>query len=50
MSVRIGEPVDTTGLTVEDRDRLIAEVRRRVDALLADDRAERHAPAAAADR
>jgi 1-acyl-sn-glycerol-3-phosphate acyltransferase len=34
MRVRIGEPVDTIGLTVDDRDALILEVRRRVQALL----------------
>ena len=34
MDVRIGEPVETAGLTVDDRDALIAEVRRRVQALL----------------
>jgi 1-acyl-sn-glycerol-3-phosphate acyltransferase len=36
MRVRIGVPVETAGLTVEDRDGLIAEVRGRVQALLAD--------------
>jgi 1-acyl-sn-glycerol-3-phosphate acyltransferase len=36
MRVRIGEPVNTVGLTVEDRDALILEVRRRVQSLLAD--------------
>jgi hypothetical protein len=35
MRVRIGEPVDTAGLTVDDRDALILEVRSRVQALLA---------------
>ena len=34
MDVRIGEPVETAGLTIDDRDALIAEVRRRVQALL----------------
>ena len=34
MRVLIGEPVETTGLTIDDRDKLIAEVRRRVQALL----------------
>lgn len=33
--VRIGEPVETAGLTLEDRDTLIATVRQRVQALLA---------------
>ena len=35
VTVRIGEPVDTAGLTVDDRDRLIDIVRTRIDALLA---------------
>ena len=34
MRVRIGKPVETTGLTVDDRDALILEVRSRVQALL----------------
>jgi 1-acyl-sn-glycerol-3-phosphate acyltransferase len=34
MRVRIGQPVETTGLTVDDRDALILEVRGRVQALL----------------
>jgi 1-acyl-sn-glycerol-3-phosphate acyltransferase len=46
VSVRIGAPVETTGLTFEDRDRLVAEVRGRIEALLeqgpvADDEAGR---------
>jgi hypothetical protein len=36
MRVRIGEPVETVGLTVDDRDTLILEVRSRVQALLAE--------------
>lgn len=32
--VRIGPPVETAGLTTDDRDRLIAEVRDRVEAML----------------
>lgn len=32
--VRIGEPVETTGMTLDDRDRLIADVRNRVARLL----------------
>jgi 1-acyl-sn-glycerol-3-phosphate acyltransferase len=32
--VRVGEPVPTTGLTFDDRDRLVADVRARVEALL----------------
>jgi 1-acyl-sn-glycerol-3-phosphate acyltransferase len=35
MSVRIGEPIETAGLTFEDRDRLVADARARVEALLA---------------
>jgi 1-acyl-sn-glycerol-3-phosphate acyltransferase len=36
MRVRIGPPVETAGLTLDDRDRLIAEVRGRIQALLRD--------------
>jgi 1-acyl-sn-glycerol-3-phosphate acyltransferase len=32
--VRFGTPVETAGLTLEDRDRIIAEVRARVEAML----------------
>jgi len=32
--VRLGEPVDTAGLTLADRDRLIAEVRGRIERML----------------
>jgi 1-acyl-sn-glycerol-3-phosphate acyltransferase len=32
--VRFGEPVETAGVPVEDRDRLIGQVRRRVEAML----------------
>jgi 1-acyl-sn-glycerol-3-phosphate acyltransferase len=32
--VRFGEPVETAGVPLEDRDRLIGEVRRRVEAML----------------
>jgi hypothetical protein len=35
IDVIFGEPVETAGLTLADRDNLIAEVRRRVQALLA---------------
>jgi 1-acyl-sn-glycerol-3-phosphate acyltransferase len=35
MSVRIGAPVSTAGLTLDDRDRLIDEVRARIAALVA---------------
>jgi 1-acyl-sn-glycerol-3-phosphate acyltransferase len=31
--VRIGEPVETAGLTVEDRDVLIARVRERIEGM-----------------
>ncbi len=34
VSVRIGPPVQTRGMAIEDRDRLIAEVRRRIEGLL----------------
>jgi 1-acyl-sn-glycerol-3-phosphate acyltransferase len=32
--IRFGEPIETAGVPVEDRDRLIAEVRRRVEEML----------------
>lgn len=35
--VRFGEPVETTGLNLDDRDSLIATVRARVEALLGED-------------
>jgi hypothetical protein len=35
VSVRIGAPVPTTGLTLDDRDTLIETVRREVERLLA---------------
>jgi 1-acyl-sn-glycerol-3-phosphate acyltransferase len=35
MSIRIGEPLDTTGLSLDDRDRVIAAARARVEALRA---------------
>ncbi|MCC7240411.1 MAG: hypothetical protein IT180_00670 [Acidobacteria bacterium] len=34
VDVRIGAPVPTTGLTLDDRDALIATVRDRINALL----------------
>lgn len=34
--VRIGEPVETAGITVEDRDALVATVRERIKGLLGD--------------
>jgi 1-acyl-sn-glycerol-3-phosphate acyltransferase len=36
VEVRIGAPVETAGLTLDDRDRLIAEVRRTVESMLRD--------------
>ncbi|MGH9140714.1 MAG: lysophospholipid acyltransferase family protein, partial [Vicinamibacterales bacterium] len=35
VSIRVGVPVDTTGMEAGDRDALIAEVRARIEALLA---------------
>ena len=35
VSIRIGEPIETAGLTVGDRDAVIAETRQRIEALLA---------------
>ena len=35
VSIRIGEPIETAGLDLKERDALIAETRRRIDALLA---------------
>ena len=32
---RVGEPIETSGLTVDDRDTLIADVRARIEAMLA---------------
>jgi len=34
ITVRFGEPVETAGVTLDDRDRIVAEVRARVEALL----------------
>jgi hypothetical protein len=36
MSVRIGAPIATAGLTLDDRDRLIDEVRAAIAALVAE--------------
>jgi 1-acyl-sn-glycerol-3-phosphate acyltransferase len=36
VEVQIGAPVETAGLTLDDRDRLIADVRRTVDSMLRD--------------
>lgn len=35
VTVRIGEPVETAGLTLEDRDLVVRQVRSRIEALLA---------------
>jgi hypothetical protein len=32
--VRIGEPVETAGMTLDDRDALVAAVRERIKALM----------------
>jgi 1-acyl-sn-glycerol-3-phosphate acyltransferase len=36
VQVRIGQPVETAGLTLDDRDRLIVDVRRAVESMLRD--------------
>jgi 1-acyl-sn-glycerol-3-phosphate acyltransferase len=36
VSVRVGEPIDTAGFELGDRDALIQETRRRIEALLAE--------------
>lgn len=36
VSVRIGRPVETRGLTIDDRDHLVSEVRARIETLLAE--------------
>ncbi|HUL75480.1 MAG TPA: lysophospholipid acyltransferase family protein, partial [Vicinamibacterales bacterium] len=36
VSIRVGEPIETTGLDVDDRGRVIDEVRSRIAALLAE--------------
>jgi 1-acyl-sn-glycerol-3-phosphate acyltransferase len=35
VDVRVGEPIDTTGLAVDDRDRLIAAARRQIETMIA---------------
>ncbi len=35
VSVRIGEPIETAGLALAERDALIAQTRTRIEALLA---------------
>jgi 1-acyl-sn-glycerol-3-phosphate acyltransferase len=39
VTVRVGEPVETAGLTLQDRDRLIETVRERIEALVRESRA-----------
>jgi hypothetical protein len=34
VDVRVGEPIETTGMTLDDRDRLIALVRRQIEDML----------------
>jgi 1-acyl-sn-glycerol-3-phosphate acyltransferase len=36
VSIRVGAPIETTGLQMADRDALIAQVRGRIEALLAE--------------
>ena len=36
ISIRVGEPIETTGMATSDRDGLIARVRERIEALLAE--------------
>ena len=36
VSIRVGEPIETRGMTMADRDTLIARVRERIEALLAE--------------
>ena len=36
LSIRVGEPIETAGLTLNDRDALIATTRERIAALLAE--------------
>jgi hypothetical protein len=35
VSIRVGAPVETTGMKIDDRDRLIGIVRERIETLLA---------------
>jgi 1-acyl-sn-glycerol-3-phosphate acyltransferase len=35
VTVDVGEPIETSGMTVDDRDTLIADVRARIEAMLA---------------
>jgi 1-acyl-sn-glycerol-3-phosphate acyltransferase len=36
VSIRVGAPIETVGMQMADRDRLIATVRARIDTLLAE--------------
>jgi len=36
VSIRVGEPIETAGLQLADRDRLIAQIRLRIEALIAE--------------
>jgi hypothetical protein len=36
ISIRVGAPIDTAGMQMSDRDLLIARVRQRIEALLAE--------------
>jgi hypothetical protein len=36
VSIRIGEPIETAGLALSERDALIARTRERIEALLAE--------------
>jgi hypothetical protein len=36
VSIRVGEPIETAGLDLKDRDALIAKTRQRIEALLAE--------------
>jgi hypothetical protein len=36
ISIRVGAPIETTGMQMSDRDALIAQVRDRIAALLAE--------------
>jgi 1-acyl-sn-glycerol-3-phosphate acyltransferase len=36
ISIRVGQPIETAGMQMTDRDALIAQVRERIQALLAE--------------
>jgi 1-acyl-sn-glycerol-3-phosphate acyltransferase len=42
VSVRVGEPIPTAGMTLEDRDDLIAQVRAAVESLLREEQEQTH--------